>query len=53
MWRSSRTGTGQEGRKTVEKQKSSIFNPDGDSHSVGRRIEGDANSRLFFQPLSH
>ena len=20
---------------------------------VGRRIEGDANSRLFFQPLSH
>ena len=20
---------------------------------VGRRIEGDANSRLFFRPLSH
>ena len=23
------------------------------SLTVGRRIEGDANSRLFFQPLSH
>ena len=33
MWQNSHTGTGQEGRRTVEKQKSIIFNPDGDSHS--------------------
>lgn len=29
-----------------------FYNEDGD-HIVGRRIEGDINGKLFFQPFSH
>ena len=29
------------------------LNRAGSAQSVGRRIEGDANRRLFFQPLSN
>lgn len=42
-----------EAMEAANKAFSQILVPDTEEEIVGRRIEGDINGKLFFQPFSH